>query len=46
VVGKLFPEGVAFKDFDMTDEDFIGPNFIACLKGRPDLVEALRCEVP
>lgn len=46
VVGKLFPEGVAFKDFDMTDEDFIGPNFIACLKGRTDLVEALRCEVP
>jgi FkbM family methyltransferase len=46
VVGKLFPEGVAFKDFDMADEDFTGPNFIACLKGRTDLIEGLRCEVP
>ncbi len=43
LVGKLFPEGVAFKPYDIDDEDFIGPNFIACLKSRSDIVEALRC---
>ena len=43
LVGKLFPEGVAFKPYDIDDEDFIGPNFIACRKSRSDIVEALRC---
>jgi FkbM family methyltransferase len=42
-VGKLYPEGVAFKSYDLTDEDFTGPNYIACR--RPDMVEALRCPV-
>ncbi|MGE0417153.1 MAG: FkbM family methyltransferase [Acetobacteraceae bacterium] len=42
-VGKLYPEGVAFKDYDLDDEDFIGPNFIACRIERHDIVEALRC---
>ena len=46
VVGKLYPEGVAFKDFELADEDFVGPNYIACLKSRRDLIEGLRCEVP
>lgn len=46
VVGKLYPEGVAFKSFDISDEDFTGPNFIACLDSRTDLVEGLRCGVP
>ena len=45
VLGKLYPEGVAFKDFDMSDEDFTGPNFIACLSTRTDLIEGLKCEV-
>jgi len=44
-LGKLYPEGVAFKDFDISDEDFTGPNFIACLSTRTDLIEGLRCEV-
>ena len=44
-VGKLYPEGLAFKAFDLTDEDFTGPNFIACLNSRADLIGALRCEV-
>jgi hypothetical protein len=44
LVGKLYPEGVAFKTFDMSDEDFIGPNFIACLNSRNDLIEGLRCD--
>ena len=42
---QFYPEGVAFKTFDVWDEDFVGPNFIACLNSRADLIEALRCEV-
>ena len=43
VVGKLYPEGIAFKKYDLNDEDFIGPNYIACLGSRTDIIEALRC---
>lgn len=43
IVGKLYPEGVAFKDYDLDDEDFIGPNYIACRAARADIVAALRC---
>ena len=44
-VGKLYPEGVAFKTFDVRDEDFVGPNFIACLESRKELIACLQCEV-
>ncbi len=44
VIGKLLPDGVAFKPDEVTDEDFIGPNYVACLADRADLVAALRCE--
>lgn len=44
-LGKLFPEGVAFKPYDPSDEDFIGPNYVACRQDRPDLLAALRCPV-
>jgi FkbM family methyltransferase len=43
VVGKLWPEGVAFAPYAIEDEDFVGPNFVACLKDRHDLIEALAC---
>jgi FkbM family methyltransferase len=42
VVGKLFPEGVAFKEYAIEDEDFAGPNYIACRACRADLIAALR----
>ncbi len=42
VVGKLYPEGVIFKDYDLADEDFLGPNYIACRAERADLIAALR----
>jgi FkbM family methyltransferase len=41
VIGKLFPEGVAFKPFEPSDEDFVGPNFIACLESRTHIIEAI-----
>lgn len=43
VVGKLYPEGVAFKPYEIDDEDFVGPNYVACLATREDLIAALRC---
>lgn len=46
VLGKLYPEGVAFKDYAVPDEDFVGPNYVACRAARADLIAALRCPVP
>ena len=43
-VGKLYPEGVAFKPYAIEDEDFVGPNYVACHTSRPELIEALRCD--
>lgn len=40
-VGKIFPNYVEFRDFAMTDEDFIGPNFLACRKAKPAYIDAL-----
>lgn len=44
VLGKVYPEGVAFKEFEPADEDQGGPNFLACRRDRTDIIEALRCE--
>lgn len=41
VFGKLFPEGVEFTDYTQLQEDFLGPNYIACRADRPDLIETL-----
>ena len=43
VLGKLYPDGIAFKPYSLTDEDFVGPNYIACLAERTDLIAALSC---
>lgn len=43
VLGKLYPEGVAFKPYAYEDEDFVGPNYIACDSRRSDIIEHLRC---
>ncbi len=43
VLGKLYPDGVAFKPYALADEDFVGPNYIACLADRTDLIAALSC---
>jgi FkbM family methyltransferase len=43
-MGALYPEGVAFKSYDiLNDEDFIGPNYVACRTARADLMAALAC---
>lgn len=30
-VGLLTPHGVIFRDYNFSHEDFIGPNYVACL---------------
>lgn len=45
-VGKLFPEGVDFRPFDIADEDFTGPNYIACHESRRDILDALNWTAP
>jgi FkbM family methyltransferase len=43
MLGKVYPEGVAFKPYELTDEDFVGPNYFACHSRRADIIAALRC---
>jgi len=46
VLGKIYPEGVAFKDYAFEDEDFVGPNYLAVHRSRAEAIDALRCPVP
>ncbi len=41
-VGKIYPKSVDFSDYNLDKEDFIGPNFIAVLKEKLQLITALR----
>lgn len=41
IFGKLSPDGVAFKKYNLNDENFIGPNIVAVHQSRQDLVAAL-----
>lgn len=34
-VGKIYPDYVDFRDYDLGDEDFLGPNYLACPVGDP-----------
>jgi FkbM family methyltransferase len=33
VVGKIYPDYVDFREYDLSDEDFLGPNYLACRAG-------------
>ena len=37
VVGKIFPDFVDFRPYDLGDEDFLGPNYLACQADDPAL---------
>jgi len=41
VVGKIYPDYVDFRDYDLGDEDFLGPNYLACRADEP-LIPLLR----
>lgn len=40
-LGKLYPDGVEWRPYDLADEDFRGPNYVACREARVDLWRAL-----
>jgi FkbM family methyltransferase len=42
VVGKLFPDHVDVRPYAMNDEDFMGPNYIACPRNDPALAKLVR----
>lgn len=41
VVGKLYPNYVAFKEYELADENFIGPNFVAVRRDQSDLIDSM-----
>lgn len=40
VVGKVFPNYVDFREYDMSDEDFLGPNYLACRADKPEYIKS------
>lgn len=40
-IGKLYPTYVDFREYQLTDEDFLGPNYVACRKEKSQYVAAL-----
>ena len=41
VVGKIFPSYVDFREYELKDEDFQGPNYLAVRAARADLIALL-----
>lgn len=37
LVGKIYPDHVEIRDYDLGDEDFVGPNYLACRAEEPVL---------
>lgn len=37
VVGKIYPDHVDMRPYDLGDEDFLGPNYLACRREEPEL---------
>jgi FkbM family methyltransferase len=40
MTGKVFPNYVDFRAYDMADEDFLGPNYLACRADKPEYLKA------
>jgi FkbM family methyltransferase len=45
VVGKVFPNYVDFRDYSFADEDFLGPNYLACRADKTEYIRALAGQV-
>jgi FkbM family methyltransferase len=41
-VGKIYPTFVDFRSYTLADEDFLGPNYLACRRERGDYLKALQ----
>ena len=44
IIGKLRPGGVEFKEYSLFDENFDGPDVIACHRSQTDLISLLSCK--
>jgi hypothetical protein len=44
-VGKIYPRGVDFRPYAVSDEDFRGPNYLACRKDKPEYIQRLGSRV-
>ena len=42
VVGKIFPTYVDFRPYELADDDFRGPNYLAVRSDRPDLIRRVQ----
>lgn len=42
VIGKLYPNYVDFKPYALEDEDFLGPNYVACRDDCSDMIKTLK----
>ena len=40
-LGKIYPRKVEFKEYELKDENFWGPNYIAVRNDRPDIIRLL-----
>ncbi len=40
-LGKIYPDFVDFRPYTLDDEDFLGPNYLACSRQRPDILKLL-----
>lgn len=43
-VGKIFPSYVDFREYEMDDENFLGPNYLACHESATDYIGLLRAQ--
>lgn len=41
MLGRLTSRGVRFKPYELTDEDFAGPNYVAVLRSRQYLIDRI-----
>jgi len=41
IVGKIYPDFVDFRAYSVFDEDFRGPNYLACRKTKPEYIRQL-----
>ena len=39
-IGKIYPERVEFRDYDLHDENFLGPNYLAVRSSKAELLDA------
>jgi FkbM family methyltransferase len=44
VLGRLYPTGVEFHDYHIEREDFVGPNYVACLSSDHEIINQLKID--